>query len=167
MDTTPLLEEERDFLAAAGLENPFYPFLFHSPGAMTAFSANDGSPPWTQPRPASSLLHSPPDTLWAGLRRRGSLYFSKFDAPAFDLLIRGEKVRFNAGPLWAGSANLALTVVGTREAANISGGAEIIALETTPRPDFGALISSGNPETIRVPAPEISLKHPSTTGPTK
>ena len=55
----------------------------------------------------------------------GSLDFSKFDAPAFDLLIRGEKVRFNAGPLWAGSANLAVNVIGTREAANVSGGAEV------------------------------------------
>jgi hypothetical protein len=90
----------------------------------------------------------------------GSLDFSKFDAPAFDLLIRGEKVRFNAGPLWAGSANLAVNVIGTREAASVSGGAEVVALETTPRPDFGALISSGNAETIRVPAPEISLQPP-------
>ena len=90
----------------------------------------------------------------------GSLDFSKFDAPAFDLLIRGEKVRFNAGPLWAGSANLALNVIGTRETANVSGSVEVLALETTPRPDFGALINTGNAETIRVPAPEISLNAP-------
>lgn len=90
----------------------------------------------------------------------GSLDFSKFDAPAFDLLIHGEKVRFNAGPLWAGNANLAFNVIGTRETANVSGGVEVLALETTPRPDFGALISSGNAETIRVPAPEISLQTP-------
>ncbi len=90
----------------------------------------------------------------------GSIDFSKFDLPSFDLLIHGEKVRFNAGPLWAGNANLALNVIGTRDAANVSGSVEILALETTPRPDFGALINSGNPETIRVPAPEISLQPP-------
>lgn len=90
----------------------------------------------------------------------GSLDFSKFDAPAFDLLIHGEKVRFNAGPSWSGSANLALSIVGTRDAASVKGGAEITALETTPRPDFGALINTGNPETIRVPAPAIALQSP-------
>ncbi|MEI6560788.1 MAG: hypothetical protein WCO68_01745 [Verrucomicrobiota bacterium] len=90
----------------------------------------------------------------------GSLDFSKFDAPAFDLLVHGEKVHFNAGADWAGSANLDVTVTGTREAASVTGAAEIVALETTPQPHFGALINSGNPETIRVPAPAISLKTP-------
>ena len=90
----------------------------------------------------------------------GSLDFSKFDATAFDLLIHGEKVRFNAGAEWAGSANLDVTVTGTREAASVTGAAEILTLQTTPRPRFGALIASANPETIRVATPAISLKAP-------
>ena len=90
----------------------------------------------------------------------GSLDFSKFDATVFDLLLHGEKVRFNAGADWAGSANLDLTITGTREAASVIGAAEIVALETTPRPHFGALINSGNPETIRVAAPALSLQAP-------
>ena len=47
-----------------------------------------------------------------------------------------------------------------REAASVTGAAEVATLETSPRPDFGALITSGNPETIRVPAPVITLKPP-------
>lgn len=90
----------------------------------------------------------------------GSLDFSKFDAPVFDLLIHGDKVIFNAGAAWAGTTKLDLTVTGTREAASVAGAAEIASLEITPRPNFGALISSGNPETIRVPAPEFELKPP-------
>ncbi|MCX6967434.1 MAG: hypothetical protein NTZ46_06560 [Verrucomicrobia bacterium] len=97
---------------------------------------------------------------WGNFSATGSLDFSKFDATAFDLLVHGEKVRFNAGPDWAGSANLDVTVTGTRDAANVTGAAEIATLETTPRPHFGALITSGNPETIRVPAPAINFKAP-------
>ena len=97
---------------------------------------------------------------WGDFSGTGSLDFSKFEAPAFDLLIHGEKVYFNAGVNWEGRANLDLTATGTREAANITGSAEISIWEATPRPNFGALITSGNPETIRVPTPTIPLKPP-------
>jgi len=90
----------------------------------------------------------------------GSLDFSKFDLPAFDLLIHGEQVRFQAGPGWAGAANLDWTVTGTREAASVTGSGEITRLDATPYPDFGALITTGNPETIRVPPPTFVLKPP-------
>lgn len=90
----------------------------------------------------------------------GSLDFSKFDAPAFDLLIHGEKVRFNAGPDWEGNANLDLAISGVRDAASVNGTVDIVALNVTPRPNFGALITTGNPETIRVPSPAITLSVP-------
>lgn len=90
----------------------------------------------------------------------GSVDFAKFDLPAFDLLIRGEKVRFNAGPLWTGTANLALNAVGTRDSASVSGSVEVAAFELTPRPDFGAFINTGDAETVRVPAPQLILKPP-------
>ena len=90
----------------------------------------------------------------------GSLDFSTFDAPAFDLLVHGENVRFNAGPNWEGLGRLDLIIIGRRDAASVNGSGVITALETTPRPDFGALIANGNPETIRVPAPAITLKAP-------
>ena len=90
----------------------------------------------------------------------GSIDFSQFDLPSFDLLIHGEKVRFNAGPDWQGSADLDLTISGAREAASVSGAVALVALDSAPRPDFGALIRSGNPETIRVPAPSITLSAP-------
>ena len=97
---------------------------------------------------------------WGDFSATGSLDFSKFDAPAFDLLLHGEKVHFNAGPSWEGSANLDLTITGARDAASVTGAAAVATLETSPRPNFGALITSGNPETIRVPAPVIALKPP-------
>ena len=90
----------------------------------------------------------------------GSLDLSKFNAPAFDLLVHGEKVRFTAGPAWAGSARIDLSITGGRDAATVAGVAEILGLDTAPKPDFGALISTGNPETIRVPAPTMLLKAP-------
>ena len=90
----------------------------------------------------------------------GSVDFSKFDAPTFDLLLHGEKIRFNAGPTWEGTANLDLTITGVREAASVTGAVAVATLETTPQPHFGALITSGNPETIRVPAPVIALQPP-------
>lgn len=90
----------------------------------------------------------------------GSLDLSKFDNPAFDLLVHGEKVRFTAGPAWEGTSRLDLTITGIRDTAAVNGVVEILSLETAPKPDFGALISTGNPETIRVPAPAMLLKAP-------
>lgn len=90
----------------------------------------------------------------------GSLDLSKFDAPVFDFLVHGEKVHFNAGPAWEGTAKLDLSVTGTNENGTAVGTAEILALSAAPQPDFGALISSGNPETIGVPAPAITLEPP-------
>jgi len=97
---------------------------------------------------------------WGDFSATGSLNFSNYEATVFDLLVHGEKVRFNAGPSWAGNATVDVTVTGTRLAAQVVGAAEVVALETTPRPHFGALITSGNPETIRVPAPVITLQAP-------
>jgi len=90
----------------------------------------------------------------------GSLDFSKFETPSYDFLVRGDKVHFNAGPSWEGTASLALALTGTQTTATAVGTAEITALDAAPTVDFGALISSGNPETISVPAPAISLKPP-------
>ncbi|MDD5349512.1 MAG: hypothetical protein PHQ12_04800 [Chthoniobacteraceae bacterium] len=99
-------------------------------------------------------------TPWGDLSSTGSLDLSRFDAPAFDLLLHGEKLRVQAGPQWAGSATLDVALTGTRENAAVTGAAQITALETAPKPSFGALIITGNPETIRVAAPAITLKPP-------
>ena len=97
---------------------------------------------------------------WGELAATGSLDFSQFDAPVFDLLLHGEKIHFQAGPQWAGSATLDATITGVRAAASVTGAAQITALETTPKPAFGALIVTGKSETIRVPAPAITLSPP-------
>ena len=90
----------------------------------------------------------------------GAVDFSKFDSPALDLAVHGEKIEFSAGPAWSGKADLDVTVAGTREHANVNGTVQIVALDTCPVPDFGPLISSGSSETIDVVAPALALSPP-------
>lgn len=99
-------------------------------------------------------------SAFGALSATGSLDFTRFDDPAFDLLLHGDKLRFQAGPDWSGTVTLDAAASGTRAKASLSGAAQITALETAPKPAFGALIVTGNPETIRVAAPAITLKPP-------
>ena len=89
----------------------------------------------------------------------GAIDLAKFDAPAFDLLVHGEKVRFSAGESWSGTANLDIAITGSREA-SVTGGAELLSLDKCPLPDFGALISTASIESILVPAPHLTLPVP-------
>jgi hypothetical protein len=90
----------------------------------------------------------------------GAVDFSRFETPSVNLFVHGEKIAFTAGSAWSGKANLDLAVIGTREAATVTGTAEVGSLETCPTPDFGPLISTGSSETVHVPAPTLALQPP-------
>ena len=89
----------------------------------------------------------------------GTIDLSKIEAPLFDLLVHGEKIHFLANDSWAGTANLDIVIAGSREA-SVTGGAELLSLETCPMPDFGALISTGSTDSVRVPSPMFALPAP-------
>ena len=90
----------------------------------------------------------------------GAVDFSKFDSPALDVSVHGEKIEFTAGPAWKGKAKLDLMIAGTREHANVIGTAVVHSLDICPVPDFGPLISRGSVESINVPAPSFPLPSP-------
>ncbi|MEI6351774.1 MAG: hypothetical protein WCP06_11795 [Verrucomicrobiota bacterium] len=89
----------------------------------------------------------------------GTIDLSKIEAPLFDLLVHGEKIRFASGNSWAGTANLDIVIAGSREA-SVTGGADLLSLETCPQPDFGALISTGSIDSVRIAAPTFALPAP-------
>ena len=90
----------------------------------------------------------------------GAVDFSRFESPALDVSVHGEKIEFTAGPAWKGKAKIDLTVAGTREHANVIGSAVVHSLDICPTPDFGPLISGRSVESINVPAPSFPLPPP-------